>query len=150
MLKKISWGHGVAIALGTFMLFILGLIFYFTSTMSNSELITENYYEEELEYQKVIDAKTLAEQLPEKPQYIQNEEGIRIVFPATINNNNSTFRIDLHRADDQRLDIIRDMKLDQKNSIFVPANVIVKGHYVLRMHWTKDQKNYQLDYDLEW
>ena len=57
MLKKFTWGHGVALALGLFIIFILSMIFYFTSTWKNSELITDDYYEAELAYQDVIDAK---------------------------------------------------------------------------------------------
>ncbi len=150
MFKNFTWGHGVAVALGAFMIFILSMIFIFSRGWQNSELITDNYYEEELVYQNVIDAKNLADKLPEKPKYLQDVSGIKVVFPKDINNGNSKFKIDLHRADDQKLDIIREMPLDGSNSIFIPAKVLLKGNYVLRMHWTKENKNYQLDYDLVW
>lgn len=150
MFKKFTWGHGIAIALGAFMIFILSMIFIFTRGWQNSELITDNYYEEELVYQQVIDAKKNADQLAEKPQYIQDATGIRILFPKDISNANSKFKIDLHRADDQRLDIKRAMTLDNQNSIHIPSKVLTKGNYVLRTLWTKDQKNYQMDYDLVW
>lgn len=150
MLKNFTWGHGIVVALGSFMIFILSLIWYFTSTWKNSELITDNYYEEELAYQNVIDAKNKAINLKELPVYQQNESGISVTFPSEINNSNSKFRIDLHRAEDQKLDIIREMKLDQRNSIFIPAKVLAKGNYVLRVMWKKDNEEYQIDYDLIW
>lgn len=150
MLKNFTWGHGIVVALGSFMIFILSLIWYFTSTWKNSELITDNYYEEELAYQNVIDAKNKAINLKELPVYQQNESGISVTFPSEINNSNSKFRIDLRRAEDQKLDIIREMKLDQRNSIFIPAKVLAKGNYVLRMMWKKDNEEYQIDYDLIW
>lgn len=150
MLKNFTWGHGIVVALGSFMIFILSLIWYFTSTWKNSELITDNYYEEELAYQNVIDAKNKAINLKELPVYHQNESGISVTFPSEINNSNSKFRIDLHRAEDQKLDIIREMELDQRNSIFIPAKVLAKGNYVLRMMWKKDNEEYQIDYDLIW
>lgn len=150
MLKKFTWGHGVALALGLFIIFILSMIFYFTSTWKNSELITDDYYEAELAYQDVIDAKSLANGLPEKPQYSQDKMGIRITFPQEYNNLNTQFSIDLHRAEDQKLDVIKEMDLDGRNSLFIPAAVLAKGNYVLRVHWTKADKKYQLDYDLIW
>ncbi|RCU44094.1 nitrogen fixation protein FixH [Chryseobacterium lacus] len=150
MLKNFTWGHGIVVALGSFMIFILSLIWYFTSTWKNSELITDNYYEEELAYQNVIDAKNKATNLKELPVYHQNESGISVTFPSEINNSNSKFRIDLHRAEDQKLDIIREMELDQRNSIFIPAKVLAKGNYVLRVMWKKDNEEYQIDYDLIW
>ena len=150
MLKKFTWGHGIIVALGSFMIFILSLIMYFTSTWKNSELITDNYYEEELAYQNVINAKNKALKLKELPVYQQNASGIHIIFPSEINNQNSKFKIDLHRAEDQKLDIIREIELTGQNSIFIPAKVLVKGNYVLRVMWKKDNEDYQLDYDVIW
>ena len=150
MFKKFTWGHGIAVALGSFMIFILSMIFFFSRGWQNSELITDNYYEEELAYQNVIDAKKNADELSEKPQYLQSTEGIKVIFPKDINNENAKFKIDLHRADDQKLDIIREMTLDAANAIHIPQNVLAKGNYVLRVHWTQNNKNYQMDYDLVW
>ena len=150
MFKKFSWGHGIVIALGSFIAFILFMIFLFPNGQQNSEMITENYYEEELAYQKVIDAKNNADLLPEKPKYNQDQSGIKVIFPEDINNENSKFTIDLHRADDQKLDVKREITLDAKNTLFIPANILVKGNYVLRTMWTTNNKNFQIDYDLVW
>ncbi len=150
MFKKFTWGHGVIVALGSFIAFILFMIFMFPNGQQNSEMITENYYEEELDYQNVIDAKNNADLLAEKPQYVQDASGIKVVFPKEISNANAKFSIDLHRADDQKLDVKREMTLDGSNAVFIPAKVLVKGNYVLRTHWTKDNKKYQIDYDLVW
>ena len=150
MFKKFTWGHGIALALASFMIFILSMIFLFSRGWQNSELITDSYYEDELAFQNIIDAKNNADLLPEKPKYLQDDAGIKIVFPGDINNGNSKFSIDLHRADDQKLDIKRDITLDGSNTLFIPAKVLVKGNYVLRTHWKKDNKNYQIDYDLVW
>ena len=65
------------------------LIFVFPIGKQNSELVTENYYEDELSYQKVIDAKNNAATLTAKPQYAQLPYGIRIAFPKDINNENA-------------------------------------------------------------
>ena len=66
-MKKFTWGHGIAIALGSFICFILYLILIFPIGKQNSELVTESYYEDELAYQKVIDAKANADNQKTKP-----------------------------------------------------------------------------------
>lgn len=66
--SKFTWGHGIIVAIISFMAFIVGLVVYFTSTMKNSELITDNYYQEELMFQSVIDAKNRAEKLTQNPK----------------------------------------------------------------------------------
>ena len=80
MFKNFSWGHGVAVALGLFMSFILFLIFVFSSGMQNSELISDSYYEDELAYQEIINAKNNADLLTEKPVYHQNKKELQLLF----------------------------------------------------------------------
>ncbi len=149
-MKKFTWGHGVAVALATFICFILFMIFLFPNGQKNSELITDNYYEEELAFQDVIDAKKRTDLLTEKPQYLQTKEGIKITFPKDINNTNSKIRFHLFRTDDQILDVKKNMALDANNSFIIPVKVLKKGNYTLKVHWNKDKKEYQIDYDVVW
>ena len=147
---KISWGHGVVIALGAFILFILGMIFLFPIGKQNSELITENYYEEELKYQEVIDAKNSADNLTEKPTVALEKQGITIIFPKEINNNNTEFNYYLYRAENRNLDIKKEFTLDANNAHTIPANVVAKGGYTLKLKWKNNNLNYQRDFDIEW
>ncbi len=147
---KISWGHGVIIALGAFIVFILGMIFFFPMGQQNSELITENYYEEELLYQDVIDAKKRADQLAEKPKLEIKNEGLFLSFPKDINNSNSKFDFYLYRSSDQNLDVKKEFALDANNNYSIPKKILVKGGYILKVMWTKEKHKYQIDYDIEW
>lgn len=149
-MKKITWGHGVVLALLSFITFILFMIFIFPNGKENSELITENYYEEELVFQDVIDAKNAADALEQKPIYKQEKHQIVIVFPEEYNNENTNFAIDLQRFNDQNLDVKKEMKLNTQNQIVIPEKVLIKGNYILKMKWIKDHKNYQIDYHLVW
>lgn len=74
-MKNFTWGHGVIVALGCFIAFILFMIFIFPNGQQNSELITDDYYEEELAYQNVIDAKNNADKLTEKRHHNQQNSG---------------------------------------------------------------------------
>lgn len=150
MLKKIHWGHGVAIALGSFIAFILFMIFIFPNGKQNSELVSQNYYEDELAYQKVIDAKKNADQLSEKPQYQQNKEGIRITFPSNASIDQNLVSFELYRTDDANLDVKKEISVDAQNALLIPAKVLTKGSYTLKLKWKSNKKPYQLDYDILW
>jgi len=149
-MKNFSWGHGVLIALASFMIFILSMLFLFPNGQKNSELVTDHYYEEELEYQSVIDAKKRGDTLKEKPVYSQNSDGIKITFPKDINNTNSTIKFVLNRSDDQNLDVKRTEQLDANQSFLIPSKVLKAGNYTLRLMWTKNKTDYRLDYDVIW
>jgi hypothetical protein len=149
-MKKFTWGHGVVIALLAFMAFILSMLFLFPNGQKNSEMVTDNYYEEELKYQDVIDAKKRADDLQEKPVYSQDKNGIKITFPTDYNNSNTTVKFVLNRTDDQNLDIKKSVQLDASKSFIIPAQVLKMGNYTLRLNWTKDKIDYRIDYDVIW
>ncbi|WP_346983453.1 FixH family protein [Chryseobacterium sp. POE27] len=149
-MKKFSWGHGVVIALAAFMIFILSMLFLFPNGQKNSEMVTDNYYEEELKYQDVIDAKKRADELQEKPVYSQDKSGIKITFPKDYDNSNTTVKFVLNRTDDQNLDIRKSVQLDASKSFLIPGQVLKVGNYTLRLNWTKDKTDYRMDYDVIW
>ncbi|UWX60127.1 FixH family protein [Chryseobacterium oranimense] len=149
-MKNFSWGHGVVIALFAFIAFILSMLFLFPNGQKNSEMVTDNYYEEELKYQDVIDAKKRADDLQEKPVYSQEKSGIKITFPKEYNNTNTTVKFVLNRTDDQNLDIKKSVQLDASQSFTVPGQVLKVGNYTLRLMWTKDKTDYRMDYDVIW
>lgn len=154
-MKKFTWGHGIALALGSFMIFILGIIFFgarilFPDGNDNSDLVSDNYYENELAYQKVIDAKKNADNLPQKPQYAQLAEGIKITFPQEILNANSKVDFYLYRANDKAQDRSGTATLDQNGNFFISKNLLNPGNYILKVNWNKDNKDYQVDYDVVW
>lgn len=150
MFKKFSWGHGVVLALGSFMAFILFMIFVFSNGMKNSELISDDYYQDELVYQEVIDAKNNADLLTEKPSYSQSAEGILISFPANIAPKDGKTNFELFRTDDSNLDVKKELTLDNKNQFQIPEKVLAKGSYTLKLKWKSNNKPYQIDYDVQW
>jgi hypothetical protein len=150
MFKKFSWGHGIALALASFIIFILYMVIYFGNGMKNAEMVSDNYYDDELNYQQVIDAKSNAEKLAVKPIYLQNQSGITITFPKEITPDNKKASFVLYRTDDANLDIKKEMQLDANNSFNIPSKILSKGSYTLMLKWQIEKKKYQLDYSVLW
>ncbi|MDO5614656.1 MAG: FixH family protein [Cruoricaptor ignavus] len=150
MFKKFTWGHGIVIALASFMIFILSMIFFFTKSWQNAELVSNNYYEEELNYQEVIDAKNNADALTAKPTFVQNSAGITITFPEEIVIDKNTVNFHLYRTDDAKLDVDKDLSLSADRSINIPDKVLFPGSYTLKIRWYTNDKPYQIDYDVLW
>ncbi len=148
-MKNLNWGHGLAIALGCFMLFILFLIFIFPMGKQNAEMISNNYYEEELQYQDIIDAKNNAAKLEKTPAYKITREGLLITFPETIKVDDNKVNFVLFRTEDSNLDVKKEVIL-QHHLFLIPEKVISKGSYTLKLKWTADKKPYQVDYDILW
>lgn len=137
------------IALGCFIIFILGLIFTFPTDSKNSDLVSDNYYEEELEYQKIIDAKHNAARLKELPKYKATSYGIEISFPEDVKPDANKINFVLFRTEDSNLDVKKEITLNNHKFI-IPGKVISKGSYTLKIKWTESKKPYQVDYDIVW
>ena len=150
MFKKFDWGHGVALALGLFIAFILFMVFGFTHGQQNSELVSDDYYGDELVYQEVIDAKNNADNLAEIPKYQELAQGMKISFPGEIAPEDKHVKFELFRTDDANLDVKKEVDLDANNEILIPKQVISKGSYTLKIKWSQNKKPYQVDYDVLW
>jgi hypothetical protein len=150
MFKKFNWGHGIVLALGSFITFILFMILVFPNGKQDAELVTDHYYNEELQYQEVIDAKKNADLLPEKPIYDQQNVGIKITFPESISPDLSKLNIELFRTNDANLDVKKEVAVDGQKSFLIPAKVMSPGSYTLKLKWKSNKKPYQLDYDVQW
>ena len=150
MLKNFHWGHGIALAMVSFIAFILFMVFVFPNGKQNAEMVSDNYYEDEMQYQKVIDAKNNAETLEEKPSYTELSEGIKIQFPSKIVPDTQSIHFSLFRTDDKNLDINKEVGLDNNQAFVIPKEVLVSGSYTLKVKWSVDKKEYQVDYDVLW
>ncbi len=150
MFKKFNWGHGVILGLGSFIAFILFMILIFPNGQQNADMVTDDYYSEELQYQEVIDAKRNAETLTELPAYKQLANGIKIDFPASISPDEAKVHFDMYRTNDSNLDVKKDIILDGQKSFTIPKQVISEGSYTLKVKWQVNKKPYQVDYDVQW
>ena len=128
-MKKFTWGHGIALALACFIGFILYLIFIFPIGKQTSDLVSDNYYQDELEYQKVIDAKKNADQLSQKPFFAQLPYGIRIAFPKETIDAGQQVHFELYSTNDKEKDKKQNVNLDSNNSFLVPKEMLSTGSY---------------------
>ena len=149
-MKKFTWGHGIALALACFIGFILYLIFIFPIGKQTSDLVSDNYYQDELEYQKVIKKKKNADQLSQKPFFAQLPYGIRIAFPKETIDAGQQVHFELYSTNDKEKDKKQNVNLDSNNSFLVPKEMLSTGSYILKVRWKKSDIDYQVDYELVW
>ncbi len=144
---KFTWGHGVMLGLGAFMLFILTLIFLAGDT---GDLVTDDYYEESLVFQEEsLDAQKRAIALVEKPQLINQANGILLEFPVDVKPVNG--QVYLMRGANKSSDVILPIQLNYKNAMLLPAAKLKKGEYDMSLSWkTKDSTSYLIKRTIQW
>ena len=132
---KINWGTGIVIAFVAFICFIL----YFVVRMSmddraNHDLVTNDYYKQELAYQKEIDAASYALKKEAKLEVEKREDGIVLIFPEQFDFKKITGKVSLYRPSNKHLDF--DFQISLSNThLLIPDNRLVDGRWDITVSW---------------
>src|SRR5689334_18129956 len=99
---KLDWGHQLAIGMGIFMLFIIVL----TVRMARSkvDLVSDNYYQDEIEYQQQITKQQRSQKLFTAVKFKKEGNSLYVVFPKEKAVQGISGTVHLFRASDAGLD----------------------------------------------
>ena len=133
---KFNWGHGIALAL----LIFCGIFTYFLITVHTVDkyevnLITEDYYKKELDFQQEIDKTNNALKLSQNIVVKIDENNIIIVFPNDFDSSKIQGNIKFFRPSDKKLDIDIPIKLEQ-NKMVINKKSLQKGLYKIIVDWS--------------
>jgi hypothetical protein len=139
---KINWGIGIVIAFISFIAFIL----YFVITMSTNkeyehDLVTEEYYKQELQYQNEINKLKNAKTLSINIVYNKTNEGIIIQFPKNFDAEKITGKMFLYRPSNKQLDFETTISLS-KTYLLIPDKRLVDGRWDIIIDWQYNGKKY--------
>jgi len=139
---KINWGTGIVIAFIAFISFIM----YFVVNMNvnkkyDHDLVTEDYYKKELEFQNDIDKETNAKNLVENLSWKKTTEGLVITFPETLIKENITGKVFLYRPSNKQFDFETELSLSNHN-LLIPDKRLLDGRWNIKVDWQYNGKSY--------
>lgn len=145
---KINWGTGIVLAFIGFMSFIL----YFVITMSTNkkyehDLVTENYYGQELKFQEDINKELHAQSLEQDIEWIHTSEGLVIQFPENIDVKGITGHVYLYRPSNKQLDFEAVISLDD-HKLLIPDKRLLGGRWNLKVDWQVNGNSYLYKKDI--
>jgi hypothetical protein len=143
----------------TFVLFISGTIgLVVMASTQREDLVSENYYEQELKFQNQIDRVRHLNQLsaPATATYDASHRAIRLSIPPPPNlnldlNRNSphiTGLIQLYRPSEAALDRYLKLQLDAHGCQSIDASTLRAGLWKIRITWAIDNQEYFTDQQL--
>ena len=133
---KINWGTGIVIA---FVLFISFILFFVikasTQKKYNYDLVSEEYYKDELNYQTDIDKLNNTKELNIKITTIKTKDGIEIAFPENYITESINGKVSLYRpyliVSSTRLYLLMSFVLPQEWATIMLDSVISFGSRLL-------------------
>ena len=138
---KINWGTGIVISIVLFMIFILYFVYQSLTPEYTHELVSEDYYKDELHYQKEIDKLNNAVKLKSKISLMNSDKGITIQFPDSINYQDVKGIISFQRYSNSVLDFSKNIELTS-NKIIIPDSILVSGKWIIKIDWNYNGKEY--------
>ncbi len=133
-----NWGKGIAIVLICFIGFI-GTFVYIAFT-KNADLVSEDYYENELSYDQTKMEKSNYIALNSEIKIDKVEEGIVFQFPSEMGELKSG-SIEFYRPDQKVYDRSFDIELAEGNSQSLDYNNFVEGYYDISVRWEDGNDN---------
>lgn len=140
-MKKISWGTGIVISLGIFLVInVIVVIFAFSQDV---HLVTDDYYAKELKYQDVIDMKNNSAQLL-TPLTINIYEGraVTIKYPDQMDTVEISGSVHFYRPDHPSFDFSVPVKRDSVNTQLISSDKIIPGYWKVAVEWSDGKLKY--------
>ena len=140
---KINWGTGIVIA---FVLFISFILFFVVKASTNKKydyhLVSQDYYKDELNYQKDIDKYNNTKELGIELKFEKTLNGIKISFPSTYQTEIIEGNVSLYRPSNQSLDKNIPFVLSEHTTLLIPDQMLVDGRWDIKVSWNENNKEY--------
>ncbi|MCF7567897.1 FixH family protein [Sabulilitoribacter arenilitoris] len=139
---KFNWGTGIVLAFIGFISFIM----YFIITMHTNDqydhdLVTEDYYKQELEFQNDIEKQKNSKALTTNIDWKKTSEGIVLTFPKTLKAENITGKVFLYRPSNKQFDFDATISLSNHN-LLIPDKRLLDGRWNIIIDWQYSGKSY--------
>ncbi|HTL82181.1 MAG TPA: FixH family protein [Bacteroidia bacterium] len=140
-----NWGIRITILYVVFVVMILTMVYMASS--QKVELVSDDYYKQELAFQQQIDRSDAASRLLEQPTVIPGVNNVEIQFPSAIPSDSVSGKILFLRPSDASLD--REFPIKANASLMeIPNGKFSKGLYQVKMNWTINEKKYYNEYSI--
>ena len=105
------------------------------------ELVSEDYYKDELHYQEEIDKLNNAKALSQDISLVNSKDGILITFPTDIEENSISGSVYFQRLSNEKLDFTEQIKLTNHQQL-IPVEKLISGKWIVKIDWKTGKDEY--------
>jgi len=138
-----NWGNKIIFVFIAFILLIGTLVY--KSYQVQTELVSPDYYKDEIAYQQVINASNNTSNLSKKIEVEQNGKTFKVNFPEEINPKTVSGDIQFYCAYDSKNDLKFSLQMDSSGYIQYEKEKLNKGTYTLKIDFRENDKNYRIE-----
>jgi len=141
---KINWGKGIVIGMVLFIGFIMFLVItMITDKRYEHDLVTESYYQKEMELQDDIYAQQNAVAMTDQIHIGKSVDGYVIQFPKTFSPDKLSGKVFLYRPSNKELDFEIPIDINSSN-LLIPKNRLLDGRWDITIDWAYEGRSYRV------
>lgn len=140
--KLIRWPLGIGIIYAIFVILLLiFLVFSFSNTV---DLVSGDYYAQDLIYQEQIDRKNRTEQLDKDLSWVYSpsSRAIELKFPGEFNSTLISGKVIFFRPSDARLDNMVTINPDVSGCQKIDVSELQQGMWRIKIFWKVNNADY--------
>ncbi len=140
-----NWGKKI---LFIYLAFVAGIVFLVIKAMNqNQDLVTNEYYEQELKYQQRIDESNRTDSITNPVDVHYKKDSLNVVFSDFFSGNDIKGDVLIYCPDDEKKDVKQEFVLAKGVVSFaVPYHSVGFRH--IKIYWSADGKSYYKEQDL--
>jgi hypothetical protein len=136
----LNWGHKIILVFVAFVAMMVTLVY--KSMHTEFDLVSKEYYKEELGFQKVIDARNNASKLSSQIKIRQTESQVIISLPAEMKDKivkgDVQFYCPTRASNDKKVGI----QMDAEGEIAFNKEQFTAAPYIVKVSWEADGVSY--------
>jgi hypothetical protein len=133
-----NWGKGIIIGMALFMGFILTMVVIMMR--QKIDLVEEDYYKRELNYEDQLDAQKIYVSSLGKITFKSKKDSLQVFFPAAFQEKEVT--IALKRPNDKNSDLMLTAK--PLRTVIIPTTTFPKGVFTVTINGSIQGKPYEM------
>ncbi len=135
-----NWGKRIAILYIGFVLMIVFLVL--KSNHENTDLVSADYYAQELKFQDKIDGQNNMNALSGQVQCEARNKTVNLTFPQEMIGNNASGEILFYRPSDASLDLSNKLDIDAQGNQVIHNENFKRGIYRMQLKCIVNNKSY--------
>ena len=140
---NITWGTRIAIL---YLSFVAGILFLIYKSMHQEvDLVSKDYYEREIKYQEIIDAKTNVHNLPNPVITEIRDDAVYIKLPEIFNNKQINGTVYFYRPSDVALDFKTALRTNNQLIQIIQKSMLQSGLYKMEIDFVVEGKKYFIE-----
>lgn len=142
---KFNWGYKIATF---YILFVAGILYLVVKANHQKiDLVSDNYYEEELKYQERIEEMTRVQKLSESVKVNIEGSHLAIKFPKDFKGNKINGNVQVYYPADEKKDMSFTFETEN-NLISHELNASNKGMHVIKLRWMAQNTSYYTEQNI--